>query len=270
MCLSSKFCIFSEWNQSNINEFLEFITKFLGNIKHGSCCIAMNTIHTHIQVHADSQQRHNKDERHNFLEKIYLSLYWKGCVWEGVGGWTELQHIDPHSYGHNSVSFPFSWAAQRVAWGPSLSGTCPSFQHLLCNCNCSIGARGPPLQGASFLYRIISPTHLNSNCWLPVFTRIIQLFDVHLLLVGVTNRTHSTRLRSRLYPDTPRPEAPVIYTGAFPFLTAWLGSICYTVKLNLFIHNFQTRDCSMNVKEHLENFPVHLVHVNNGLDKRCH
>ena len=50
-----------------------------------------------------------------------------------VGGWTELQHIDPHSYGHNSVSFPFSWAAQPGAWGPSLSGTYSSFQHLISN-----------------------------------------------------------------------------------------------------------------------------------------
>ena len=28
-----------------------------------------------------------------------------------------LQHIDLHSSGHNSVSFPFSWAAQLGAWG---------------------------------------------------------------------------------------------------------------------------------------------------------
>ena len=38
--------------------------------------------------------------------------------------------------------------------------------------------------------------------------------------MGVTNRTHSTRPRSRLYLDIPRPDAPVIYTGAFPILTA--------------------------------------------------
>ena len=54
-------------------------------------------------------------------------------MWEGVGDRTELQHIDPHSYGHNSVSFLFSWAAQPGAWGPSLSGTWSSFQHLLSN-----------------------------------------------------------------------------------------------------------------------------------------
>ena len=68
-----------------------------------------------------------------FLRKIYLSLYWKGCVWEGVGDRTELQHIDPHSIGHNHVSFPSSWAAQPGAWGPSLSRTCSSIQHLLSN-----------------------------------------------------------------------------------------------------------------------------------------
>ena len=37
----------------------------------------------------------NNDERRHFFRKIYLSLYWKGCVWEGVGDRTELQHIDP-------------------------------------------------------------------------------------------------------------------------------------------------------------------------------
>ena len=53
-----------------------------------------------------------KTSRHRSFRKIYLSLYWKGCVWEGVGDWTELQRIDSHSYGHSSISFPFSWAAQ--------------------------------------------------------------------------------------------------------------------------------------------------------------
>ena len=67
------------------------------------------------------------------FRKIYLSLYWKGCVWEGVGDRIELLHIDPHSIGHNHVSFPFSWAAQPGAWEPSLSGTCSSIQHLLSN-----------------------------------------------------------------------------------------------------------------------------------------
>ena len=58
-------------------------------------------------------------------------------MWEGVGDRTGLQHIDPHSYGHNSVTFPFSWAAQPGAWGPASLG-------------------------AGFLYRILSPTDWTS------------------------------------------------------------------------------------------------------------
>ena len=61
--------------------------------------------------------------------------------------------------------------------------------------------------------------------------------------MGVTNPTHSTRPRSRLYPDIPRPDAPVIYTGAFPILTAWPGlrliyNICkaYINVLAIFLH----------------------------------
>ena len=90
-------------------------------------------------------------------------------MWEGVGDRTELQHIDPYSIGHNRVSFPFSWAAQPRAWGPSLSGTCSSIQHLLSNTSdhqliCSptetaqSGAWGPTRLGVGFLYRILPPT----------------------------------------------------------------------------------------------------------------
>ena len=61
-------------------------------------------------------QKHN-DKRTQFFRKIYLSLYWKGCVREWVGDWTELQHIDPHSSGYNSISFLFSWAAQLGGLG---------------------------------------------------------------------------------------------------------------------------------------------------------
>ena len=49
----------------------------------------------------------------------------KGCVWEGVVTEQRQQHIDPHSYGHNSVSFPFSWAAQPGALGPASLGYVP-------------------------------------------------------------------------------------------------------------------------------------------------
>ena len=71
-------------------------------------------IHIHLHMHAE----HNDDtimRRDTVLRKIYLSLYWKGCVWKGVGDRTELQHNDPHSIGHNRVSFPSFWATQPGA-----------------------------------------------------------------------------------------------------------------------------------------------------------
>ena len=97
------------------------------------------------------------------LEKIYLSLYWKGCVW--VGDWKELQHIDPHSYDHNSVSFPFSWAAQPGTWGPSLCWDMllipSSSLQLIWGSELQLlnrGSWGPPLLGAGSLYSTLSPT----------------------------------------------------------------------------------------------------------------
>ena len=66
--------------------------------------------------------------------------------------------LTPNSYGHNSVSFPFTWAAQPGDWGPSLSGTWSSFQSLLFNCNRSIGGLRDPSAGYWF-----SLPHLTSN-----------------------------------------------------------------------------------------------------------
>ena len=60
-------------------------------------------------------QNHNDamiDERHSSLEKYTSHFIWKGSkglqkvlLWEGVGDRTELQHIDPHSYGHQRCVF---------------------------------------------------------------------------------------------------------------------------------------------------------------------
>ena len=99
-------------------------------------------------------------------------------MWEEVGDRTELQHIDPHSIGHNHVSFPFSWAAQPGAWGPTLLGA-GFLYHILSpkglvskliwspTATAPSGAWGSTLMGSGFLYRILSPTN-----WLPVFTEL--------------------------------------------------------------------------------------------------
>ena len=80
-------------------------------------------IHIYMQKHNDAL----RTSGHNSLENILITLFESSKGLRKVllcerwaGDWTELQHIDPHSYGHNSVSFPFSWAAQSGAWGPIL------------------------------------------------------------------------------------------------------------------------------------------------------
>ena len=117
-------------------------------------------------------QNHNNKTiktRDTVLRKIYHSLYLKGlCV---RGSWRPNRTATdwpPPSYGHNSVSFLFSWAAQLGAWGPSLCWDMllipssslqliwgPELQLL------NWGAWGPPLPGAGSLYRILTPTPLN-------------------------------------------------------------------------------------------------------------
>ena len=159
----------------------------------------------------------------NSLEKYTSHFIWKGSKGllkvlldeKWVGDWRELQHFDPHSYGHNSVSFLFSWPAQPGAWGPSFSGTWSSFQHLLSNSNCSIGDPEGPL------------------CWVLVLSTAsyLQLTRTsrESSYIIVLHPLNSTCRQSRLSPWNLWPDAPVIYTGAFPILTARLGSICNTI-----------------------------------------
>ena len=124
-----------------------------------TCRNIFNTIRTNKGTSLEKYTSHFIWKGSKGLLKVLLCERW-------VGDWTELQHIDPHSYGHNSVSFPFSWAAQPGAWGLSLSGTWSSFQHLLSNwsealnsnCNSSVGGLRAPSAGCWF-----SLEHLISN-----------------------------------------------------------------------------------------------------------
>ena len=89
----------------------------------------------------------------DFFKKIYRSLYLKGCVWEGAGDRTELQHIDPHSYGHQRCVF-------LVLQGRSTEG--PSAHSAGC--------------GLSLL--LLSPTGLQTHR-LPVFTELYNSSIAH-------------------------------------------------------------------------------------------
>ena len=102
-------------------------------------------IHDKLYIHIYKQKhiQHKKDEqRHTSLEKYASHFIWNGskrllkvllCE-RCVGGWTELEHIDPDSYGHNSVLFLFSCAAQPGAWGPNFSRCWFSVPHFISNC----------------------------------------------------------------------------------------------------------------------------------------
>ena len=155
-------------------------------------------------------KRHNKDERHSSLEK-YTSHFLERVVWEGVGDQTDLQHIDPHSVGHNRVSFPFSWATQRGGlWAQ------PLWDMFL-------------IPASSILFRVLVFSTA-SYLQLTDFRSSPRLYNCStstFFLWASQIALNSTRPRSRLYRDIPRPDAPVIYTGAFPILSAWPGSICY-------------------------------------------
>ena len=68
------------------------------------CCIVICNNYTHIHAEYILTQWIKTSE--DFFNKIYLSLYLKGlCVWGGVGDRTELQYIDPYSYGHQRCVF---------------------------------------------------------------------------------------------------------------------------------------------------------------------
>ena len=131
-------------------------------------------------------QNHNNDtintSKDTSLEKYTSHFVWKGSKgllkvflcerW--VRDWTELQHIDPHSYGHNSISFLYSWAAQPGAWGPSLSRTCSHSSIFSPNATAQLEVLRAPSAGCWF-----SLQHLISN-WLELPVHwVILLFYTH-------------------------------------------------------------------------------------------
>ena len=150
-------------------------------------------------------QKHNDDtiktSGHSSLEKYTSHFIRKGSKglrkvllcerW--VGDWTELQHIDPHSSGHSSISFPFSWAAQPGAWEPSLCWDmvlipASSLQLIWTSCH----------QGYIIFWR--PPTSCERHICTQFNPSTVKIISWYL-----------------------RPDAPVIYTGAFLLLTAWPG-----------------------------------------------
>ena len=116
-------------------------------------------IHIYMQ---NTYWRNNNDETRQSFRKIYLSLYWKGSkgllkvlLWEVVGGQTELQHIDPHSYGHQRCVFLILQGCSTGGPGAHSTGCWLSLPHLVTN--------GSGLQ----------------TNWLPVFTELYNSSIAH-------------------------------------------------------------------------------------------
>ena len=69
-----------------------------------------------------------------FLAKyVPLTLFERLYVWEGAGDWTELQHIDPHSYGHQHCVFLVLQDCSIRGPGAHSAGCGLSLLHLVLN-----------------------------------------------------------------------------------------------------------------------------------------
>ena len=147
-------------------------------------------------------------------------------MWEGVGDRTELQHIDPHSYGHQHF-FPIILGYSTGGLGAQplwvlVFYTSSSLQ-LVRSPNSQSRVPRPLLPGAGFLYRILSPTGPVSKLTDFLSSPSYIIVQHPLLLVGVTIALIQPIHGQGYNSDIPWPDAPFIYIGAFPILTARPG-----------------------------------------------
>ena len=96
-----------------------------------------NYVYSYANIHIYMQNTYwfnNEDDGHSLLEKYTSHFIWKVCVWEGVGDRTELQHIDPHSYGHQHCVFLVLQGCSTRGPRAQLSAGCYlSLPHLVTN-----------------------------------------------------------------------------------------------------------------------------------------
>ena len=152
-------------------------------------------------------------------------------MWEGVGDRTELQHIDP----------PLLWPSAFLSRSPGLLNRRPSLSrcwfslpHLVSNLSGLQNSIGGP-EGPFCRMLFFSTASSLQTDWISY--AISYIIVERPPSCGHHNRTHSTRPRSRLYSDIPWVDAPVIYIGAFPILTVWLGRrSIYNTNINLKIN----------------------------------
>ena len=150
----------------------------------------------YLRIYMQKHIQHNKNERTQLFSKIYLELYWKCCVWEGVGGRTKT----------------------ATYWPPTLLAITAFLSHSPGLLNRGLGAQ--PLLGHGSHSSIFSLT---------VWTSSSRGYIIILRSPTSCERHICTQFNPstvKVIPWYLRPDAHVIYTGAFLFLTAWPGSIC--------------------------------------------
>ena len=103
----------------------------------------------------------------DFFKKIYLSLYCKVCVWEGIGDWTKTAtYWPPQPLGTLPCVVLVPLGCSTGGLGAQPLGDMFPFQHLLTNWSdlqTQSGSRGALLPGGGFLYHILSLTRLIFN-----------------------------------------------------------------------------------------------------------
>ena len=133
-----------------------------------------------MQYHNDTIIKTQEDF---FKKNIYLSIYLQGSKglcgvlrWEGVGDRTELQYIDPHSYGRQRCVLLVLQGCSTGGPEAHSAGWWLSLLHLISNFSGQQLNRGPraPSAWRGFPYHIssITPFPTVPNCLTSVLTEL--------------------------------------------------------------------------------------------------
>ena len=90
-------------------------------------------MHIHLHIHAEYILTQWVKTSEDFFKKYTSHFIWKVCVWEGVGDRTELQYIDPQSYGHQRCIFLVLQGCSTGSPGAHSAGWWLHLPHLVSN-----------------------------------------------------------------------------------------------------------------------------------------
>ena len=131
------------------------------------------------RIHMDAM---NKRRAKTSLKKYTSHFIWKVCAWEGVGDRTELQHIDTHSYSHQSCVFLVLKSCSTGGPEAHSAGCGLSLPHLVTN--------GSPNSLTSCLHRVQSSTQYLSITGHRDVSLLLSL-ECHVWLSSNGNNCHA-------------------------------------------------------------------------------